>query len=143
MRQGFLDFVHETDDIDRDSSDSLDDRVPDSNSADPRWWLFGDNQSSIALAQSSVTQKRSKHMSVRLHTVRDKSKHLCYVPTDLNKADGLTKGVGLKTLLNIYSTSIEKDEEFDTDEADDFAESAVVHLAWCCSSSFDSAWRNT
>jgi hypothetical protein len=91
MRQGFLDFVHGTDDLDDDESAPLDDLVPSTISHDPRWWLFGDNQSSIALARSTVTQKRSKHMSVRLHTVRDKAKHLCYVPTDLNKADGLTK----------------------------------------------------
>lgn len=69
-------------------------------------------------------------MSVRLHTVRDKAQHLCYCPTELNKADGLTKGVGLRALLNIYSTPRDPDMDDDDGDVDDYDESGVCSFVW-------------
>ena len=53
--------------------------------------VFGDNQSSLALSRSSVVRKRSKHIQLRFHVVRDFAKYLAYVPTEVNRADPLTK----------------------------------------------------
>ena len=53
--------------------------------------VFGDNQSSLALSRSSVVTKRSKHIQLRFHVVRDFAKYLAYVPTEVNRADPLTK----------------------------------------------------
>jgi hypothetical protein len=54
--------------------------------------IFCDNESAIKLAGSSVITKKSKHIAVRFHTVRDHFRSLCFVNSELNKADPLTKG---------------------------------------------------
>ena len=139
MAQGFLDYLvgPPTDDLDAPELAAHDFLSPASgksptpsatvHSAHPGWWLFGDNQSALHLANSTVVQKRSKHLNLRLHTVRDKAKHLVYVPSALIKADGLTKAVPFRTLLNIYSTPLETVDE-DDDDVDDFDESGVCNF---------------
>ena len=132
MAQGFLDFLLDPTDDDLDAPTAADDLfspppASTSLSSDPGWWLFGDNKSALHLANSTVVQKRSKHLNLRLHTVRDKSRHLVYVPTGLNKADGLTKAVPFRTLLNIYTTPVETVDE-DDDFVDEFDESGVCNF---------------
>ena len=53
--------------------------------------LFCDNQSALNLSKATLVTKKSKHMSLRYHIVRDFAKDLCYVPTGVNRADPLTK----------------------------------------------------
>ena len=55
--------------------------------------MFVDNKSALDLSKSTVVTKRSKHMDLRYHMVRDYAKYLCYCPTDLNLSDALTKPV--------------------------------------------------
>jgi hypothetical protein len=73
--------------------------------------LFSDNQSALALASTSVTTKKSKHMEVRLHTLRDFAKDLCYVPTEVNKADPLTKPVPGDKYIGMFKTRVEDLED--------------------------------
>ena len=65
---------------------------------------FSDNQSALALANTTVTTKRSKHMEVRLHMLRDVASDLCYVPTSINKADPLTKVIPQVKVLQLFKT---------------------------------------
>ena len=64
--------------------------------------VFGDNESSLALSRSSIVTKRSKHIHLRYHTVRDFAKHLAYCPTDLNRADPLTKALPRDKYLGLF-----------------------------------------
>lgn len=64
--------------------------------------LFNDNKSALALAQTSVATKRSKHMDLRLHLVRDFCRDLCYCNTKINCADPLTKAVATEKYLQIF-----------------------------------------
>ena len=64
--------------------------------------MFGDNQSSLALSRSSVTNKRSKHMDLRFHMVREHAKDLAFCPTDLNRADPLTKGLVGNKYISLF-----------------------------------------
>ncbi len=66
--------------------------------------LFNDNTSALMLGRTSVATKRSKHMDLRLHLVRDYFQDLCYIKSADNKADGLTKAVPPNTLLGIFAT---------------------------------------
>jgi hypothetical protein len=60
--------------------------------------IFGDNQSSIALADNPTMHKRSKHIDTRYHYNRQQAeeKKLCvkYTPTDIMVADDMTKPLG-------------------------------------------------
>ena len=53
--------------------------------------VFVDNQSALKLSANSLVTKKSKHINLRYHAVRDHCKDLCYCPTDKNLADPLTK----------------------------------------------------
>lgn len=53
--------------------------------------FFGDNMSSIALAKNDLPTKKSKHMQLRFHHVKEFSEDICHCPTGLNMADPLTK----------------------------------------------------
>ena len=64
--------------------------------------MFADNQSAIALAKSSLVTKRSKHIELRFHVVRDHFGDFCYCPTDINRADPLTKSVPAKKYLQMF-----------------------------------------
>ena len=64
--------------------------------------LYGDNESSLKLAENPVFHQRSKHILIRYHSLRDrvekKQIELCKVDTGLNAADMLTKNVGVGIL---------------------------------------------
>jgi hypothetical protein len=53
--------------------------------------IFVDNTSAISTAVSSDFKPRSKHYALRYLKVRDHASALCYCPTELQKADVLTK----------------------------------------------------
>jgi len=59
--------------------------------------LAGDNQGSIFIAQNSVTERRSKHIDIRYHYVREKildgEVELRFIPGTENPADILTKSL--------------------------------------------------
>ena len=64
--------------------------------------LLVDNQSSIKLAKNPVFHKRSKHIAIRFHFIREKVENgefsLEFVRTLSMAADQLTKHVGVKVL---------------------------------------------
>lgn len=64
--------------------------------------IMGDNESSIKLALNPVFHRRSKHIQIKFHSLRDRieegSIELCKVDTGLNAADMLTKNVGVGVL---------------------------------------------
>ena len=64
--------------------------------------FFVDNQSALALAKSSIVSKRSKHMDLRLHMIRDYVKDLCYCPTGKNLADPLTKPLTSEKYISLF-----------------------------------------
>ena len=68
--------------------------------------IFCDNKSAISVAESSLVTKRSKHMNLRLHLVRDHIDDLCYVPTDLNLADPLTKALPGHKYLKMFDLRV-------------------------------------
>ena len=87
--QGFLDWFLEQKDI-------------------PLPLVFTDNQSALSLSQAAMVTKKSKHISLRYHVVRDHFKDLCFCPTQLNKADPLTKplaGGKYLSMFKCYSVS--------------------------------------
>ena len=68
--------------------------------------IQGDNQGSISLAKNPVNRKRSKHIDIRYHFIRDHVEKgtiiLNYVPTESNRADMFTKPVSRKRLNDLY-----------------------------------------
>lgn len=60
-------------------------------------YLFNDNQSAIALSANPIYHKRSKHIDIKYHFIRDVIADniitLKYLQTDLMPADLLTKGL--------------------------------------------------
>ena len=64
--------------------------------------LYGDNESSLKLAENPVFHQRSKHILIKYHSrrdgVEDKVIELCKVDTGLNAADMLTKSVAVGVL---------------------------------------------
>ena len=61
--------------------------------------ICGDNQSSLFIAENPVTEKRSKHIHIKYHFVRDavmvfKQVALFFIPGDDNPADMFTKNLG-------------------------------------------------
>lgn len=67
--------------------------------------LFVDNRAAIDLAHSEAINRRSRHIEVRHHILRDWVQkgeiNLEYVPTEANKADGFTKPLS-KDLFQKY-----------------------------------------
>ena len=65
------------------------------------WWMpdselpvvCTDNKSSLDLSGAALVTRKSKHINLRYHTVRDYKEFLCWVPSALNLADSLTKAV--------------------------------------------------
>jgi hypothetical protein len=60
--------------------------------------IMADNQSAIALSHNPEFHKRTKHFNVKFHYQRavlnEGSIDICYIPTKLEAADGLTKPLG-------------------------------------------------
>ena len=66
--------------------------------------ICGDNQGSIFIASNPVTEKRSKHIDIRFHYIREvierKLAEVFFIDGDKNPADLLTKNLGsVKFLL--------------------------------------------
>eukprot|EP00392_Amoebophrya_sp_AT5.2_P003651 g3656.t1 len=78
---------------------------------------FVDNRSALDLSRSSIVTKRSKHIHLRFHVVRDHAQDLCWVPTDFNKADPLTKALPASAYLRFFHPDGEVPAE-DTDAAE-------------------------
>ncbi len=64
--------------------------------------VFNDNKSALALSETSVSTKRSKHMHLRLHMIRDYVKDLCYCNTDINLADTFTKPLSHEKYVGLF-----------------------------------------
>jgi len=65
--------------------------------------IFVDNQSTLKLAASSLVTKRSKHIQLRFHVVRDFAEKLMYCPTGKNLSDPLTKALpGFHKYLGMF-----------------------------------------
>ena len=64
--------------------------------------VYGDNESSLKLAENPVFHQRSKHILLKYHSIRDQVEkgtvELSKVDTGLNAADMLTKSVGVGIL---------------------------------------------
>lgn len=65
--------------------------------------LYGDNQGAIFIASNAVTEKRTKHMDIRYHYIREVIEQgkvsLYFVKTDENPADMLTKNLARDKFL--------------------------------------------
>ena len=65
--------------------------------------LLCDNQSSMKIAQNPIFHKRSKHIAIRYHFIREKVESgemkLQFVRTKAMAADELTKNVGEQVLV--------------------------------------------
>ena len=68
-----------------------------------------DNQAALGLAGTSVTGKKSKHIELRYHLVRQHFRDLCYCPTDLNRADPLTKPLPSQKYIHLFHNPHAKD----------------------------------
>ena len=68
---------------------------------------MGDNESSLKLATNPVFHKKSKHMQLRYHSLRDRVAdgllQLCKVDTGFNAADMMTKNFGAGVLKTCKS----------------------------------------
>ena len=71
--------------------------------------IHADNQGAIKLASNPVFHKRTKHIDVRYHFIREKVEQgvvkFIYVPSERNEADVMTKPVSrqkLRDLLKLY-----------------------------------------
>ena len=69
--------------------------------------IFGDNQSSITVAKTKLPTKKTKHMLLRFHLVREYADDICYCPTGANMADPLTKP--MQKLLMFFQTPTTED----------------------------------
>jgi len=101
MQQGYLDFFMESGELPLQ---------------------FVDNQSALALSKQTLTGKKSKHINLRYHVVRDYFRRMCYVPTDANRADPLTKPLPGAKYLQLFlmdSTQSEESDDVTSDESDD------------------------
>ena len=60
--------------------------------------ICGDNQGSIFIASNPVTERRSKHIDIRYHYVREvisrKYTHVFFINSDKNPTDMFTKNLG-------------------------------------------------
>lgn len=69
--------------------------------------LYGDNMAAIVVGNSSFNTRRSRHINVKFHNVKDAVKgeliSLEYVPTERNKADFFTKCLGVPTFEYLRS----------------------------------------
>ena len=70
-------------------------------------WTFEDNQAAIKLSKNDVNHKKSKHIEVRYHYVREcvqnKLIHLEYLQTKEMLADILTKPLSANRFLYLRS----------------------------------------
>ena len=65
--------------------------------------VYCDNQGAIFISKNAISNKKSKHIDIRYHYVREliqekKLLDIVYIPTDDNLADQLTKSVTAEVL---------------------------------------------
>jgi hypothetical protein len=103
--------------------------------------IFCDNQSALNLSKSSLVTKKSKHMNLRYHIVRDFARDLCYCPTDVNRADPLTKPlVGGKYVSMFLASSVHLGDvasvlwadvnDWDDEDSGEFVTGFVAECDW-------------
>lgn len=94
--------------------------------------IFSDNQSALKVAESTLPTKKSKHMLLRFHEVKDHVRSLCFVPTGINRADPLTKPLTSDKYVGLFHVdpSVESLREEDFDEEDDDDMNGVVRLVY-------------
>ena len=70
-------------------------------------YIFCDNQGSLALSKNPEMHKRSKHIDVHYHFVREKVYEdqvtISYIPSEVNTADIFTKALGKPQFLSFCS----------------------------------------
>ena len=96
--------------------------------------LWVDNQSAITTAKAEGTKPKSRHYALRYLRVRDFAKQIMFCPTNLMKADPLTKlecSVPQRRLiLHHVSNPVISDPEADAEEGSDFLCCGVVYSAY-------------
>ncbi len=70
--------------------------------------VFTDSGSALALAKPPVVTKKSKHIDLRYHHVRDHVKDLCFCPGEINRADSLTKPLVSGKYISVFKTTPEE-----------------------------------
>ena len=73
--------------------------------------IYCDNQGAVFMSRNSTTNKRSKHIDIRYHYVREliqerKVLEVVYIPTDQNLADQLTKSVPKDSILQFVNLAM-------------------------------------
>jgi hypothetical protein len=73
--------------------------------------IWEDNQGCIALSNNPVFHKRTKHIDIRYHFVRERIEagdiEVKYLPTQLQLADLLTKGLGKHRTITLAKAIME------------------------------------
>ncbi len=93
--------------------------------------LWVDNQSAITISKSEDTKPKSRHYALRYLRVRDYAEQICFCPTNLQKADGLTKlecSTTQRRLLlhHVDSPVISKRQKINSDEEDEDSSSEEI-----------------
>ena len=73
--------------------------------------IYCDNQGAVFMSKNSTTNKRSKHIDIRYHYVREliqerKALEVVYIPTEDNLADQLTKTVTRESILQFVNLAM-------------------------------------
>ena len=67
--------------------------------------IYEDNQGCIAMSENAMGQRRTKHIDIRYHFIRERVESgevkLCYVPTEQQLADLLTKPLGRVQVIRL------------------------------------------
>ena len=76
--------------------------------------IYEDNQGCIALSENPVMHRRTKHIDIRYHFIRERVESgevkLCYVPTEQQLADLLTKPLGRQQVIRLREIIMGQDE---------------------------------
>lgn len=67
--------------------------------------IYEDNQGCIAMSENAISHRRTKHIAIRYHFIRERVESgevkLCYVPTEQQLADLLTKPLGRVQVIRL------------------------------------------
>jgi len=99
--------------------------------------IFVDSKSALAVADCPLPTKKSKHLAIRYHLVKEHVSSLCYVPTDVNKADPLTKPLTANKYIEMFvhsplkkTAKVEEPEEEDDDDDELEALCRFCYVSW-------------
>ena len=97
--------------------------------------IFVDNSSALVVAGSTLPTKKSKHMALRYHFVKEHFESLCYCPTDKNRADPFTKPLVAEKYLSIFHQDLSANQRqkfIEGDEEDEQYEAAcrLCYASW-------------